>query len=64
MSRSRNKHDKSWNYPKREAKHWSKKNRRNYGARLENRLRNGEDIDDLAYDLPRNAGNGDIWLYD
>lgn len=65
MSRTRNKHHKSWNYPKREAKYWSKKHRRNYGAKLENMLKDVDsDNIELANDLPPNAGRGDIWIYD
>lgn len=65
MSRSRNKHHKDWNYPKREAKKWGNKHRRAYGSRLENMLKNDEDdSNEMAIDLPRNAGNGDIWIYD
>lgn len=65
MSRSYHQHDKSWNYPKREAKHYSNKYRRRHGKKFLNNLDKVDDNDnDLAVDVPKNAGNGDIWIYD
>jgi len=60
MSRTYNKHHKSWNYPKREAKFYGNKYRRRHGKRVAS-----DDPDsDLAIDVPKNAGKGDIWIYD
>ena len=65
MSRSYNKHNKSWNAPKREAKFYSKKNRRQYGKRLLAKMaKTDPDDNDMPVDLDKNAGNGDIWIYD
>jgi len=65
MSRTYNKHKKSWNAPKREAKYWSNKNRRNHGKRLLEKLTNVDpDDNEMPVDVPKNAGNGDLWIYD
>lgn len=65
MSRTRNKHHASWNYAKREAKFYSKKNRRNYGKKLLNNIKNTDPEDnELPVDVPKNAGKGDMWIYD
>lgn len=66
MSRSKNKHNKSYNTPQREAKFWSKKNRRAHGARLVKALEKAADADDveMSTDLHKDAGKGDIWNYD
>lgn len=60
MSRTRNKHHKSWNSPKREAKFYGKKYRRRWGKRVED----ADPDTDMAVDVPKNAGAGDIWIYD
>lgn len=65
MSRSYNKHDKSCNYPKREAKRYSNKYRRRHEKKILNELtRVDPDDNELAIDVPKNAGRGDIWFYD
>lgn len=65
MSRSKNKHHASWNYPKRQAKHWSNKQRRVYGRCLESKLKDDlEGNSEMPAYLPKNAGRGDIWIYD
>jgi len=65
MSRSYNKHHKSWNYPKREAKFFSKKNRRQHGKKvLEKLIKDDPEDLELPVDIPKNAGDGDIWIYD
>lgn len=66
MSRSYNDHKKGWDYPLRESKYWSNKNRRTHGKRLIKELEKAVDPDDIETptDLPRDAGNGDIIIYD
>lgn len=66
MSRSKNKHNKRFNTAQREAKFWSKKNRRVHGARLVNAIEKAEDPDDVEMptDLPKDAGKGNLWIYD
>lgn len=66
MSRSRNVHKKSWNFPLREAKKWSNKNRRTYGRRLLVELRKSNNVEDIemAIDVRPDSGKGDIWIYD
>ena len=65
MSRSKNKHHASWNYSKRQAKYYSNKNRRNYGKQL---IRNMDKVDpeddERAITADKNAGKGNIWIYD
>lgn len=65
MSRTYNKHNKSWNSPKRDAKHYSNKYRRRHGKKVLTELtRVDPDDNELAVDVPKNAGKGDIWIYD
>lgn len=66
MSRSRNDHKKGWNFPKREAKKWSSKNRRTYGRRLLVEFRKSNDTEDveMPIDVHPDSGKGDIWRYD
>jgi hypothetical protein len=66
MSRTRNKHDKSWNAPKREAKYYSNKNRRRHGKKylIEAAKYIDGDDNEMSIDVPKNAGAGDIWAYD
>lgn len=64
MSRSHNKHHKEWNYPKREAKFYSNRNRRLHGKKLLAAVaKTGAEDNELAVDVPKNAGNGNIWNY-
>lgn len=65
MSRTYNKHHKSWNAPKREAKRYSNQYRRRYGKALAGKLANADpDDNEMAVAVPKNAGKGDIWIYD
>ena len=65
MSRSYHKHNKSWNAPKREAKFYSNKNRRRHGKKLIDNINKVDPEDEeMAVDVPKNAGKGDIWIYD
>lgn len=60
MSRTRNKHRKNWNTPKRLAKEYGNKYRRRWGKRVAE----ADPETELAVDLPKNAGPGDVWAYD
>lgn len=66
MSRSRNDHKKSWNFPLRDAKKWSNKNRRTHGKRLLIEIEKSNDAEDveMPIDVLRDSGKGDIWRYD
>ena len=65
MSRTYNKHNKSWNYPKRQAKFFSKKNRRQHGKKLLiNIIKVGPEENEMPIDADKNYGSGDIWIYD
>ena len=66
MSRSFNDHKKGWDFPLREAKKWSNKNRRTHGKRLIRELEKAEDPEDVEMieDIPRDAGKGNILIYD
>jgi hypothetical protein len=65
MSRTYNKHHKSWNYPKRLAKEYGNKYRRRHGKKVLNEIiKKAPDDNELPVDVPRNAGDGDIWIYD
>ena len=66
MSRSYNDHKKSYNFPLRDAKYWSNKNRRTHGKQLIQQLKIASDVDDVetSIDVARDAGKGDIYIYD
>ena len=65
MSRTYNKHHKSWNYPKRLAKEYGNKYRHRHGKQFLIRAdKDGIEDNEEAVDVPKNAGKGDIWAYD
>lgn len=66
MSRSFNDHKKCWDFPLREAKKWSNKNRRTHGKRLIQELEKAEDPEavETPVDLIPDAGKGNIFIYD
>ena len=66
MSRSRNQHKKTYNWPLWEARRWARKAVRAQNRRIIVRLMKAKDIEEIStkiYEKDR-SGKGDIWAWD
>lgn len=66
MSRSKNQHKKTYDFPRYEAQKWSNVARRAYGKQLIAAYTKAVDADDveLADQISKDAKAGDIWIWD
>lgn len=66
MSRSRNQHKKTYNWPLWEARRWARKSVRAQNRRIIVQLMKAEDTEEIStkvYEKDR-SGKGDIWVWD
>ena len=66
MSRSKNQHHKTWDFPMHEAQKWSNVSRRAYGKQLIVAYTKATDTDnvELADQIRKDAKAGDPWIWD
>lgn len=66
MSRSRNQHKKTYNFPLWEARKWARKSVRSQSRRIIDELMQAEDVEEVPtkiYEKDR-SGKGNIWNWD